>query len=63
MLRGRSPAEKAAATAAFARDVVPHLASGQARPVIDTVFPIDRIADAHRRMESNESTGKVVVTM
>ena len=31
------------------------------RPVLQTTFPMERIADAHRLLESNETFGKVVV--
>jgi putative PIG3 family NAD(P)H quinone oxidoreductase len=61
VLRTRSLAEKVDATARFEREVVPLLAAGRVRPVIDSVFPLERIADAHRRMESNDSIGKIVV--
>lgn len=61
VLRGRSLPEKIAATAAFAGEVVPLLAQGSVQPVIDTVFPLDQIQDAHRRLESNETFGKVVL--
>jgi len=63
VLRARSLEEKIAITAAFAREVVPLLAQGTIQPVIDSVFPIERIQDAHRRLESNETFGKVVLTM
>lgn len=36
--------------------------SGAVRPVIDSVHPLERIADAHRRLESGQATGKIVVT-
>ncbi len=62
VLRARALEEKILATRAFAEQVVPLLASGAVRPVVDSVFPMARIADAHHRMESNESFGKVVVT-
>jgi NADPH:quinone reductase-like Zn-dependent oxidoreductase len=39
------------------------LQSGALRPVIDSTFPLDAIADAHRRMESNRQVGKIVVTV
>lgn len=39
------------------------LKSGQLKPVIDKVFPFEQIADAHRYMESNGQTGKIVVTV
>jgi NADPH2:quinone reductase len=62
-LRSRTLAEKIEATESFSRDVVPLLASGAVRPVVDTVLPISRIADGHRQMESNQTTGKIVLTM
>ena len=61
VLRARSLEEKIRATQAFAAEVVPLLARGALRPVIDSRFPLDAIADAHRRLESNESAGKVVI--
>lgn len=39
-----------------------HLASGAFRPVIDRIFPLEQIADAHRYLESNVQLGKIVVT-
>ena len=62
-LRTRSIEEKATATRLFAQHVVPLLASGKVRPVIDTVFPFDEVRAAHQRIESNESFGKVVLTI
>lgn len=63
VLRARSLEEKIALTGAFAREVVPLLAQGTIQPVIDSVFPLEQIQDAHRRLESNETFGKVVLTM
>jgi NADPH2:quinone reductase len=63
VLRARPAAEKAAATEAFVRDVLPLFTKGAIKPVIDRVFPLDAIRDAHVRMESNESFGKIVLTV
>ena len=60
-LRTRSIEEKATATRLFAQHVVPLLASGKVRPVIDSIFPFDEVRAAHQRIESNESFGKVVL--
>ena len=63
VLRARSLDEKIAITTTFAREVVPLLAAESIKPVIDTVFPLEQIQDAHRRLESNETFGKVVLTI
>ncbi len=63
VLRARSLAEKIEITNAFASDVVPLLAKGTIKPVIDSVFPLAKVQDAHRRLESNETFGKVVLTI
>jgi NADPH2:quinone reductase len=61
VLRARPLEEKIAATRAFAAQVVPLLARGVVRPVVDRVFPLDQIAAAHRHLESNATFGKVVL--
>ena len=63
VLRARSLEEKIAITNAFAGEVVPLLGEGTIQPVIDSIFPLEKIQDAHRRLESNETFGKVVLTM
>jgi putative PIG3 family NAD(P)H quinone oxidoreductase len=60
-LRTRSAEEKATATRLFDREVVPLLASGAVRPVIDRVFKMGDVRAAHQRIESNETYGKVVL--
>jgi NADPH2:quinone reductase len=63
VLRSRSLAEKIDATARFARDIVPLLESGRVKPVVDEVIPLADIAAGHRRMEANETVGKVVLSI
>jgi NADPH2:quinone reductase len=41
--------------------VWPLISAGKIKPVIDSVFPLDKAADAHRRMESSEHIGKIVL--
>ena len=62
-LRNRPAAQKAEIVAAFARDVVPALAAGTMHPVIDRVFPLHEVADAHRLLESGAVIGKVVLNV
>jgi len=60
-LRTRPIEEKVAVTRRFAAEMLPLFDSGALRPVIDSIYPFDRIADAHRHMEANANTGKILV--
>jgi len=62
-LRARPLAEKLDLTAAFVRDVLPGFTDGTLTPVIDTVLPLERAAEAHRRMASNANVGKIVLAV
>ena len=62
-LRMRPLEGKIAATRAFAAEVVPLLARGVLRTVIDREFPLDQVQAAHARLESNQTFGKVVLTL
>lgn len=61
-LRGRDRAFKAMVADEIARIVWPHVEEGRLRPVIDRSFPLAQVADAHRRMESGDHLGKIVLT-
>lgn len=61
VLRARSAEEKAAATRLFAGHVVPLLADGSVKPVIDGVYKMEQVGEAHLRLEANESFGKIVL--
>jgi NADPH2:quinone reductase len=59
----RTPEQRASGVPPFVKDVMPAIAAGRIRPVIDKVFPFARLAEARERMEGNQQTGKIVVTM
>jgi NADPH2:quinone reductase len=61
MLRARSVEEKATVTRLFAKHVVPLLANGAVKPVVDRTYQLDEVREAHARMESNENFGKIVL--
>jgi NADPH2:quinone reductase len=63
MLRTRSIEEKAAATRAFERDVLPKLAAGELKVVIDKTFPLEQANAAYDYMEANQNFGKIVLTL
>jgi NADPH:quinone reductase len=63
VLRARSIEEKATATRLFAKHVVPLLAEGLVRPVVDRSYPLTEVRAAHARMEANENFGKIVLVV
>jgi NADPH:quinone reductase len=62
-LRPRSNADKAAMVAAIEAKVMPLFREGRIKPLIDSTFPLQKAADAHRRMESSEHIGKIVLSL
>ena len=60
-LRSRSVAEKSWLSRGVEQELWPLFASGQLRPIVDSVFPLDQAADAHRLMESGRHTGKILL--
>ena len=61
-LRARPLEQKAAIVAAVREHVWPWVASGDVRPVIDHMLPLERAADAHRVLEASTHIGKVLLT-
>src|SRR6201998_1511343 len=62
-LRPRSNADKAAMVAAIEAKVMPLVREGRIKPVMDCTFPLEKAADAHRRMETSEHIGKIVLAI
>jgi putative PIG3 family NAD(P)H quinone oxidoreductase len=61
VLRPRSVEEKARATAAFVRDVVPRLADGAIDPIVARVLPLAQAEAAYDLLARDEVFGKVVL--
>jgi NADPH2:quinone reductase len=61
MLRMRSVAEKASATDAFVRDVVPLLADGSIAPVIEAIVPLAEANEAYDRLATDATVGKIIL--
>ncbi|RMF21714.1 MAG: NAD(P)H-quinone oxidoreductase, partial [Deltaproteobacteria bacterium] len=51
----------ARAVRVFERRVLPFVASGAIRPIVDKAFALADAAAAHRLMESNANFGKIVL--
>ena len=61
VLRSRPVAEKGEIVAEFTRRAVPKFADRTVVPIIEKVFLIDQVADAHRMMEEDRHFGKIVL--
>ncbi len=61
MLRNRTPEFKAHILAELVNNVWPKIESGEIKPSIYKVLPIEQAADAHAILERGENVGKVVL--
>jgi NADPH:quinone reductase len=61
MMRPRNSSEKAAVAQSLLEKVWPALDSGRCGPVIDHVFPMAQVIQAHEAMEAGEHIGKIVL--
>lgn len=61
VLRSRPVPEKGEIVAEFTRRALPKFADRSVVPIIERVFTIDQVADAHRMMEEDKHFGKIVL--
>ncbi len=61
-LRPRTPEQKAEIGKSLAREVWPLFDAGRLKPVVDSVFPLEKVADAHARMAGSQHIGKILLT-
>lgn len=61
VLRTRSLDEKIDVTQRFMDRWLPELASGKIQPIVDTVFPLAHVQEAHAYMEANRNFGKIIL--
>ncbi|MBE0627236.1 MAG: zinc-binding dehydrogenase [Burkholderiales bacterium] len=57
----RSPEQRAESARGFVADILPAIAEGSIRPLIDKVYPFDELPAAKAHMESNAHLGKIVL--
>ena len=62
-LRARSVADKGAIAKAVETHVLPLIAAGKVRPLIDSTFPFIQASAPHARMETSAHIGKIVLTI
>ncbi|HEX6266824.1 MAG TPA: zinc-binding dehydrogenase [Burkholderiales bacterium] len=59
----RTAEQRAQTVRGFIADFLPHFAAGRIRPLIDRVYPFDRLPEAQAYMQSDAHLGKVAVRM
>jgi NADPH:quinone reductase len=62
-LRPQTVERKAEIAAELEKRVWPLIEAGKIKPVIDSLYRMEDVAEAHRRMESSEHIGKIVLRM
>lgn len=60
-LRSTPLDQKTALTGDFVDFAMSRFASGALKPLVDSVYPLSQAADAHRHMEANRNTGKIIL--
>lgn len=63
VLRARPLEEKIALSQQIEKRVVPLFGTGEMKPVIDCIFPLEETGEAHAYMETNANFGKIVLSM
>ena len=62
-LRSRTVSEKSKIAEELKKHAWPLLDSGEVKPIIDSIFPMAQVREAHRRLESGSHIGKVLLQM
>jgi NADPH:quinone reductase len=63
VMKSRTFEEKVAMTARFRERWHSAFGEGALKPIVDSVFPLERAAEAHRSMEASENFGKIILAM
>ncbi|MEQ7050191.1 NAD(P)H-quinone oxidoreductase [Paenibacillaceae sp. P-4] len=61
LLTPRSDEYKAKLTQDFILNIMKHFEIGSIKPIIDTSYPLEKVSEAHVRMERNQNTGKIIL--
>jgi NADPH:quinone reductase-like Zn-dependent oxidoreductase len=63
VMRARPLDEKIAVTGVFARHLVPLVARGELKPIVDRIFPFGEAGAAHAYMAGNDLFGKIILAV
>ena len=62
-LRAQTFAQKAVMVEEIKEHVYPHLNSGKIKPMIDSIYPLEQVEQAHGHMQSGQHMGKIILKM
>jgi len=60
-LRAQTFAQKAVMVTEIMEHIYPHLQSGKIKPIIDSIYPLDQVEQAHGHMQSGQHMGKIIL--
>jgi NADPH:quinone reductase-like Zn-dependent oxidoreductase len=63
VLRSRSAAEKAGLVSGFVNRFWPSFDVGELKPIVDSIYPLERADEAHARMKTSAHIGKIVLSL
>ena len=59
----RTPVQRASGITQFSAQILPAFADGRIKPLVDQVFTFEAMPQAKAHMESNQHTGKIVISI
>jgi NADPH:quinone reductase-like Zn-dependent oxidoreductase len=62
-LRPQTNEAKARMAAGLKETAWPWLSAGKIKPIIQSVYPIEKAADAHAELEAGDHIGKIMLTV
>ena len=60
-LRAQTFAQKAVMVQEIMEHIYPHLESGKIKPIIDSIYPLEEVEQAHGHMQGGQHMGKIIL--
>jgi NADPH:quinone reductase-like Zn-dependent oxidoreductase len=60
-LRAQTAAQKTVMVKEIMEFIYPHLESGKIKPLIDTIYPLEEVEQAHGHMQGGQHMGKIIL--
>jgi NADPH:quinone reductase-like Zn-dependent oxidoreductase len=62
-LRAQSFDQKAVMVEEILEHIYPHLEGGAIKPIVDSIYPLEEVEQAHGHMEGGQHMGKIILKM